>query len=111
MNVLSYRSLVVHVSKTKDCDFPKSILKSDNVPDHHGFSTKVTQGMGQEIGPKSNIPFRLLINKLPSDPSTVLTCMHDVEKITNEAGQDISILTLDQQLYCVTILPISDKSQ
>ena len=29
--------------------------------------------------------------------------MHDVEKITNEAGQDISILTLDQQLYRVAI--------
>ena len=75
MNVLSYRSLVVHVSKTKDCDFPKSILKSDNVPDHHGFSTKVTQEMGQEIGPKSNVLFRLLINKPPSGPSTVLTML------------------------------------
>ena len=87
LKVLSYQSLVVHVSKTKDCDFIKSILKSDDVPDHHGFSTKVAREMGQEVGPKSNILFRPLINKPPSDPSTVLTCMHDVEKKQMKLGK------------------------
>ena len=56
---------------------------------------------GQCTKPKTNNFYQPLIDKTPSDPSTVLTAMADLERICNAAAQDFTILTSDQQLYRV----------
>ena len=40
---------------------------------------------------------------MPSDPSTILTAMCDVESASERAGQQVTVFTCDQQLYRVTI--------
>ena len=44
---------------------------------------------------KTKLVFHPLIDKT-SDPSTILTAMHEAEIITNDAGQTATIFTLDQ---------------
>ena len=44
-----------------------------------------------------------MLHRTKSDPSTVLTTMTEAEKINNQAGQNITIFTGDQQLYRVTL--------
>ena len=44
-----------------------------------------------------------MIKKTPTDPSTMLTAMCDLEKISKDAGQSDSMLTCDQQLYRVML--------
>ena len=58
---------------------------------------------GKKAKPKTKVYYRPLIDKTPSDPSTVLTAMHDTERISNDAGQEITVLTSDQQLYRVMV--------
>ena len=45
--------------------------------------------------------FTPLLDRTPSDPSIVLTAIIKAEKITNQAGQNITIFTADQKLYRV----------
>ena len=58
---------------------------------------------GQCTKPKTNNFYRPLIDKTPSDPSTLLTAITDIERICNAAGQDFTTLTSDQQLYRVMV--------
>lgn len=58
---------------------------------------------GQCLKPKTKIIYRPLINKTPSDPSTILTAMCDVEKICEQSGLKETVFTCDQQLYRVTV--------
>ena len=47
--------------------------------------------------------YRPLIEKTPSDKSTVLTAMTDTEQIFKATEQDNTNLTSDQQLYRVKL--------
>ena len=47
--------------------------------------------------------YRPLIEKTPSDQSTVLTAMTDTEQIFKATEQDNTNLTFDQQLYRVKL--------
>lgn len=47
--------------------------------------------------------YRPLIEKTPSDQSTVLTAMTDTEQIFKATDQDNTNLTSDQQLYRVKL--------
>ena len=58
---------------------------------------------GQCLKPKTKIIYRPLINKTPSDPSTILTALCDVEKICEQSGQKETVFTCDQQLYRATV--------
>ena len=49
------------------------------------------------------VNYKPLINKTPSDPSTILTAMCDVESASKKAGQKQTVFTCDQQLYRVTM--------
>ena len=52
---------------------------------------------------KNKLLYGPLINKTPSDPSTVLTAMIDVKSISKEAGQSVSVFTCDQPIYRVAL--------
>ena len=51
---------------------------------------------GHALKPKSKITFRQLINQTPSEPLTILISIVDAEKVTNAAGQKITVLMADQ---------------
>ena len=86
---------VLNVKKSEETDFEliRMAMTSDSIPDFNGYNTAKMRNSNEEMKPKSNIRYRPLINKTPSDPSTMLTAMIDVETKTNEAGQQITVFT------------------
>ena len=86
-----------------DFQFVKDILPQPSVPDFSGYNTKIMSKTGQSIKSKTNVIYKLLINQTPSDPSTILTAMCDVENTCEKSGQKETVFTCDQQLYRVTM--------
>ena len=106
INVLPLKVLchqAVLLCRSKECDFLAATLTSNNIFDFNGSNTLEARMAGQSTKPKTNVFCRPLIDKTPSDPSTVLTAMTDTEQICNAAGQDFTILASDQQLYRVMV--------
>ena len=64
---------------------------------------KLRQKQDCEVKSKANVLYSPLIDKKLSDPTTILTAMDAVEKATKKAGQEITILTCDPQLYRVVL--------
>ena len=93
----------VKVAKSSDFQFIKEVLTEPSVPDFAGYNTRKIRESGQLVQNETKVIYRPLINKMPSDPSTILTAMCDVESASERAGQQVTVFTCDQQLYRVTI--------
>ena len=103
LKVLCNQQITVRRSRHCDFQFMKDILTNPDTPDYGGYNTKQARKSGQIVKPKSRIIYKPLINKTPSDHSTILSAMCDVESESLEAGQEVTIFTCDQQLYRITI--------
>ena len=90
-------------AKEEDFEFIKSSLTNDKVPDCNGFNTQKTRDFGQGLKAKSKVVFTLLLDRTPSDPSTMLPAVAEAARITHEAGQSVTVFTADQQLYRVAL--------
>ena len=97
LKLLCTQILLTERSRAEDFRFIKRSLLEENCPDFHGFNKNDARTAGQAPKPKSKITFRQLIDQAPSEPSTMLTSMVDAEKVTNAAGEKITVLTADQQ--------------
>ena len=103
LKVLCNQHLTVRRSRHCDMQFIKDILTKKDVPDFGGYNTIAAREAGQIAKPKSRVIYKPLINKTPSDCSTVLSAMCEIERDTAHAGQQVTVFTCDQQLYRVTI--------
>ena len=98
-NVIPHES-----AKNKDFQFIKSIVKSDETPDYNGYNIINIRNNGQSLKSKTEVIFPSLLDPTPSDPLTVLTAMIEAENITNQAGQNITIFTADQQPWLKRVI-------
>ena len=90
-------------AKTIDFQFIKDVLTEQSVPDFAGYNTRKIRESGKQVQHKTMVIYRSLINKIPADPSTILTAMCDTELASEKAGQQVTVFTCDQQLYRVTM--------
>ena len=74
-------------------EFIKGALTTESNPDFNGYNTREIRMAGKRAKPNTKVYYRPLIDKTPSDPSTVLTAMHNTERISNDAGPEITVLT------------------
>ena len=95
--------IIIERRAAEDFLFPKSSVISRITPDFSGYNTRRTRDTGVNVKSKSKVYYRSMINKTPTDPSTMLTAMSDLKKISKDAGQSFSMLTCDQQLYRVML--------
>ena len=79
-------SQVVNLEKAKilNYQFFKDILTKPLIPDFAGYNTEILRKSGKSKNLKTNVVYQPLINKAPSDPSTILTAMCDVESASIE---------------------------
>ena len=89
--IMSSRSDVI------DFAFMKDMLTKPNIPDFGGYNTKQMRENGVSEKNMTAVNYKPLINKTPSDPSTILTAMCDVESASKKAGQKQTVFTCDQQ--------------
>lgn len=99
---LAQQAVIVNISQEKDFQFLSNICK-ENEPEYAGFNTRLLRQSGVQVKPKNRTMYRPLIDKNPSDPSTVLTTLLDSKRIVNDAGQDEVVVTADQQIYRVMV--------
>ena len=88
--------------RAADFQFIKDILEKPAIPDYGGYNAKLAREH-EVMNEKSSILFTPLINKKPSDKSTIYTAMCTMEETTMKAGQEVVVMTCDQQLYRVVI--------
>ena len=67
-----------------------------------GYNTKQMRESGLSTKPKTKAIYKPLINKTPSDSSTILTAMCDIKTTCKKSGQREAVFNCDQQLYRVT---------
>ena len=96
LKLLCTQILLVERSSAENFWFLKRSLLEENCLDFHGFNTMEARIAGHALKPKSKITFRQLINQTPSEPLTILISIVDAEKVTNAAGQKITVLMADQ---------------
>ena len=82
VKVLCNRIIIQRRANEEDFLFLKSCVINPNTPDFSGYNTRTTGKTGQSLKAKSKVYCRPLINKTPADPSTMLTAMCDLEKIS-----------------------------
>ena len=57
----------------------------------------------QSVKPATKAVYLPLIDMSPAHPDTMLTAMMEAQRLTKECGQNITIMTNDQQLYRITV--------
>jgi len=55
------------------------------------------------VKPATNAVYLPLIDMNPAHPDSVLTAMTEAQRLIKECGQNITILTNDQQLYTLAV--------
>ena len=103
LKILRHQAVSLKKSRSDDLSFIKNCHASQLSPDFNGYNCKQLRESGCSLKPKSKVTFLPLIDKTPSDPSTILTVMHEAKRITVQAGQEFTVFTLDQQLYKVAL--------
>ena len=98
LKFLCHQNLRLHKSQCNDLSFIKKYYSTEACLDFNGL-----REAGVSLKPKSRVIYEPLIDKTPSDPSTILTVMHEAERITQKTGQTITVFTQDQQLYKIVL--------
>lgn len=96
LKVICNKMVITQRSQERDFIFLKASHLSPDVPDYNGFNTRHARESGESIKPGTTLMYTPLIDRTPSDPSTMLTAMIESQRLTNEAGQQIAIFTADQ---------------
>ena len=103
LKLLCNQVIITRTSQERDFTFFKAAHLSSDVPDYHGFNTRHAREAGESIKPGTKLLYMPLIDRTPSDPSTMLTAMIEAQRLNTEAGQKTTIFTADQQLYKVMV--------
>ena len=103
---MCHRIIIQTKANEEDFLFLKSCVINPTTPDFSGYNTRTTSETGQSLKAKSKVYYHPLINKTLADPSTILTAMCNLEKISKDAGQSFSMLTSNQQLFRVMLYVI-----
>ena len=112
LKVFCNQAIMVSRSKYLDFQFVKDMVIQTSVPDFASYNTKQMTESGQSMKPKTKVIYKPLINKTPSDPSTILTAMCDIVNTCKKSGQREAVFTCDQQLYRVTMdIILNDSSR
>jgi len=90
-------------AQQRDFDFLKKVTGEPKCPEWNGFNCALNRQDGHSPKPKTSIAYSPLLNMKPADPDTVLTAMLEAEQLLQTTGQDICVLTCDQQLYKVAV--------
>lgn len=73
-----------------------------------GYNVKQMRKANRTTKSKTKVIYKPLINKTPSDPSTILTAICNIEAISHGAAQQLALPIYDKQLFRDTIIVMWD---
>ena len=103
LHVLAKQKLSFDRATDLDFLFMKKICLEENVPEYGGFNTAFVRNLGYDVKPKTKAVYLPLVDMPPAEPTTMLTAMHEAQRVTQMTGQEFTIFTNDQQLYRVVV--------
>ena len=103
LRVMAHQVVALERARNLDFNFFKCVATSTNPIEFGGFNTKLCREKGQSVKPATKAVYLPLIDMNPAHPDSMLTAMTEAQHLTKACGQDISILTNDQQLYRVAV--------
>ena len=81
LRLLCHQVFITIKSMENDFAFIKTSPTRSDIPDYGVYNTENARNNGKSMAPKTNILYRPLTKKTPSNPSTVSTAMIDVKSI------------------------------
>lgn len=103
LHVLASQRILLTRSHVLDFQFLKDVVSNPQTPKSGGFNTMECREQQQSVKPATKAVYKPLIAMIPSDPSIILTAMYETQKDTQKTGQHHTIMTADQQLYCMIV--------
>ena len=96
---------LVSLARAHNIDFLflKDIILKDGTPEYSGYNTRVCYETGMTQVPKSAYSYQPLINMKPSDPTTVFTSNNRGFELTQDANQNILLITADAAIYKIIV--------
>jgi len=92
LRVMAHQVVALQRAHNLDFQFFKCVTTG-------GFNTK----SGQSVKAATKAVYLPLIDMNPAHPDSMLTAMTEAQRLTKECGQDITVMTNDQQLYRVAV--------
>ncbi len=80
-----------------------AITKDQNSPEDSGFNTKLARESGRGMQNAAIAMYLPLIDKPPTDYSTMMTALVEAIRLTEETCQPYTVFTCDQQLYKIVV--------
>lgn len=103
LRVMAHQVVALQRAHNLDFQFFKCVTTSTNPIEFGGFNTKLCREQGQSVKPATKAVYLPLIDMNPAHPDSMLTAMTEAQRLTKECGQDITVMTNDQQLYRVAV--------
>ena len=82
-----------------DFHFLKLLRKDFETPEYNDLNTKLARKADVRLHPFSHVTYMPLINMNPAEPDTMHTTMKFVKSQSEQAGQEYTVFTNDQQLF------------
>ena len=103
LKVLVHQRVILESSEEMDFQFLHDVINKDDTSEYSEYNVRTTRDHSQSKKPATKVVYTPLINRKPSDSTTMLSAMIEAQRLTIVAGQKITIFTADQQLYKVMV--------
>jgi len=103
LRVMAHQVVALERARHLDFEFFKCVATSMNPIEFSGFNAKLCREQGQRVKPATKAVYLPLIDMNPDHPDSMLTAMTEAQRLMKECGQNITILTNDQQLYRLAV--------
>ena len=100
---MAHQVVALQKARHLDFEFFKCVATSMNPIEFGGFNPKLCREQGQRVKPATKAMYMPLIDMNPAHPDSMLTAMTEAQRLMKECGQNITILTNDQQLYRLAV--------
>ena len=96
---------IISMNRAQEADFTflRRITHDASTPEYNGFNTEMARSQGHSVKPSTKAVYTPLIDMKPSNPDTIRTAMVEAQRMTQITNQSVTLFTVDQQLYKVTL--------
>lgn len=103
LRILSKQVVLLYIALDLYYDFLCTVVEIPKTLEYSGYNTALARDQGHISKPKTVAKYIPLIDMTPSDPVTMKTPMVEAQRLTKLAGKDMTVFTLNQQLYKVAV--------
>jgi len=103
LSLLASQTITKQRAMDNDFAFLQDIHTDSKCPEYNGYNTRLCRQAGILPQPHTEVAFVPLIDRPPAHHDTTKTAINRGLSLARTAGEDVLVLTADQQLYKVTI--------